>query len=269
MFVQRHTTKKWIKNDAVDVSIKWDEGEVFAHCHEFYELEVILDGEGSYVVDGKTYQMERGALFFMSPISFHKLSYCRRTKLINVMFPVDSVNEELLGSICPDFAHFYTVLNESDIAFFVMLAENLIKFLSGESKQEKIIFISYLHCLLAKVAELAEKGVPARLPEPIERALVWIHSNFKNRVSIADVARVANYSSHYFCEVFKKYMGRTLHCYLEELRFSHARNLLRYSQMTVTQICYECGFTDYAHFTQRFKLRYGVTPSRYRRREEG
>ena len=267
MILQRHAAKKWIKNDMLDVSIKLEEGTVSAHCHEFYELEIILDGGGTYAVDGKIYKMQRGACFFMSPISFHSLNYQRPTKLINIMFPIDTVNEELLLRICSNFSHFYALLSEKDTRFIVMLVEHLIDVLDEKVKQEHIVVASYLHCLLAKLVEISEKKVNECLPEAIERVLVWINGHFKERISVTDAASIANYSTHYFCEIFKKNMGKTFNAYLEELRFLHARNLLRYSNMSVTQICYECGFSGYSHFTTKFKHRYDITPLKYRKVE--
>ena len=264
MLVQRHAANKWIKNDALDASIKYDDGEVTAHCHEFYELELILEGAGTYMVDDKTYEIQRGALFFMSPVSFHRISYRKATRLVNIMFPLDEGRAQILERICLDFAHAYTLLNETDVQFIVMLTQDLEKLLSAKTGKEKLLLDAYLQCILAKLAGLSMQIVTPRTPEPINRVLVWLHNNFKHRISVLDGANVANYSPHYFCEIFKKNMRMTFNEYLEELRFSQARSLLRYTSMTVTQICYECGFADYSHFTKRFKARYGESPSSFR-----
>ena len=265
MFLQRHAVEKWIKNDALDVSVKWLQEDVSAHCHEFYELELILEGQGTYIVDGISYAIERGALFFMSPVSFHQIAFHGATRLVNVMFPVDGVREDLLERICSASAHFYTLLSEQDTQFVLMLIENLQALLSSTAGKEKLLFDPYLHCLLAKIASLAKENTAPRLLEPIDRVLIWLQNNFTNRITIADAAHIANYSPHYFCETFKKRTGATFLDYLRELRFSHARNLLRYSSMTVTQVCYECGFSDYAHFTTEFKKRYGISPLQYKK----
>ena len=79
-----------------------------------------------------------------------------------------------------------------------------------------------------------------------------------------DAAKIANYSPNYFNNQFKAYTGMTFKQYLNDLRLSFSKNLLYYTELPITQVCYECGFNDFSHFMSIFKKKFGVTPKRLR-----
>ena len=88
----------------------------------------------------------------------------------------------------------------------------------------------------------------------------------------ADISKTAQYEStakkfgiscSYLSRVFKKYMGMNYTDYLTALRISRAKNLLN-AGATVTEACYECGFSDCSHFSAVFKAQVGVTPLKYK-----
>ena len=62
---------------------------------------------------------------------------------------------------------------------------------------------------------------------------------------------------------FSKYFGTTLGAYVRLIKLNKAFYLLSSSKMTLTEICYECGFYDQSHFTSSFKLIYQMTPSSF------
>ena len=89
----------------------------------------------------------------------------------------------------------------------------------------------------------------------------YIINHFREKVTLEDVARYAGLTPAYASAVFKKEMATNFKRYLNNLRFSYAKNLLTCSDMSVTQICGECGFEDYPNFIRRFKKHFGMTPS--------
>ena len=64
---------------------------------------------------------------------------------------------------------------------------------------------------------------------------------------------------------FKDVVGKSPTVFWREMRLDHARWRLMNTSRTVTEIAYECGFADCAHFVRWFKRRYGETPTGYRK----
>ena len=69
MQIQVYTQKDRMKYENVDAGIKNIHGKVRTHWHEYYEIEIVLEGGGTYVVDGKGYDLKKGDLFLMTPAS--------------------------------------------------------------------------------------------------------------------------------------------------------------------------------------------------------
>jgi AraC-like DNA-binding protein len=79
-----------------------------------------------------------------------------------------------------------------------------------------------------------------------------INANFKNHISLEEIADKVSMTVPAFCRYFKKATGKTFTKLVNEFRVVHATKLLSESQMTITDICFECGFNNFSHFNKLF-----------------
>lgn len=91
-----------------------------------------------------------------------------------------------------------------------------------------------------------------------------INNNFKQQISLNEIANVANMTVPAFCRYFKKVTGKTFTKLVNEYRVVHATKLLQESQMSITEIAFECGFNNFSHFNKLFKEVTGKSASKYR-----
>lgn len=91
-----------------------------------------------------------------------------------------------------------------------------------------------------------------------------INQNFTQHISLDEIADVANMTVPAFCRYFKKVTGKTFTKLVNEYRVVHATKLLTESQMSITEIAYECGFNNFSHFNKLFKEITGKSASKYR-----
>lgn len=89
--------------------------------------------------------------------------------------------------------------------------------------------------------------------------------HFQEEITIRDVATVAAISPNSFCRYFKSRTLKTYWEFLLEVRISYARKLLIEGGMSISQICYSCGFNNLSNFNRQFKHITGVTPSAYQK----
>lgn len=87
--------------------------------------------------------------------------------------------------------------------------------------------------------------------------------HFQEKISIHDVAGIANISPHSFCRYFKSRTMKTYWQFLLEVRIGYACKLLIENKMSISQICYTCGFNNLSNFNRQFKAIIGRTPSQY------
>ena len=97
----------------------------------------------------------------------------------------------------------------------------------------------------------------------VEKALRYIESNLTSELSLEKVATEVKFAPSYFHKLFKASTGKPLHQYIEDLRIQKAIELLITTEMTLTQIAYECGFSSQSYFSYAFKRCKGISPRSY------
>jgi AraC-like DNA-binding protein len=83
-------------------------------------------------------------------------------------------------------------------------------------------------------------------------------------LDVASVARVAHIPEAHFSRSFRDVFGETPHRYLQRRRVERAMFLLRETERSVTDICFDVGFTSLGTFSRTFREIVGETPSDYR-----
>ncbi len=100
--------------------------------------------------------------------------------------------------------------------------------------------------------------------EIILDAQQWLQANLDQRVSITALARRLGLSARTLNRRFRRATGMTPQAYLQTLRIAAARDLLKHSNLAVSEIAWRVGFTDTSYFSALFRRHCGVPPLRYR-----
>lgn len=98
------------------------------------------------------------------------------------------------------------------------------------------------------------------LPEPIKQVIIDIKHNFKSDLSLQSLASRHNISKFHLSKEFKKYTGCTAMEYIIANRLAYAKELLKYSDLSVSEITERIGMHNISHFIHLFKAREGMTP---------
>lgn len=99
----------------------------------------------------------------------------------------------------------------------------------------------------------------------IEKIIDFSFKHYLDKITLEQVAAIANMSIPNFCRFFKKNIKKTYFDFLRDLRISHACKLLTASTQPILDICYESGYKSWAHFSKQFKEVKQQTPSQYRK----
>jgi AraC family L-rhamnose operon transcriptional activator RhaR/AraC family L-rhamnose operon regulatory protein RhaS len=89
--------------------------------------------------------------------------------------------------------------------------------------------------------------------------------HYAEKLSLRDLARHAHLSPNHFIRMFRQYYGMTPARYVNDLRIDRARELLRGTERSVTDIALSCGFGDSNYFARAFRKVEGLTPRAYRK----
>jgi AraC-like DNA-binding protein/uncharacterized RmlC-like cupin family protein len=93
----------------------------------------------------------------------------------------------------------------------------------------------------------------------------YINRNFQSHITLDEIADKVSMTVPAFCRYFKKATGKTFTELVNEYRVVHATKLLNESQMSIADVCFECGFNNFSHFNKQFNELTGKSASNYRK----
>ena len=234
------------------------------HWHNFYELEIILDGRGTHILNGYEYSVKCGSAFLLNPTDFHSLKADEPMKLWHVSFDESILSER---RICE--------LSSSDMPKIFELDDASLERISSVAK---LLSYEYLYpdgctaelceallCILQRSSGIKVENSNEKLLG-IRGALIYLDMHFRESPSLRDVASHAGFNPSYFCELFKKITKVNYVTYLNSLKIGYAKTLLS-KGFSVSEACYNSGFSSPSNFLKTFKKSVGVAPEEYKQRK--
>ena len=103
----------------------------------------------------------------------------------------------------------------------------------------------------------------------VQGILSYISQNFDRHITLEAIARAVSFSGSECCRLFKKVTGDTIFSYLKSYRLARGMELLRDTQLSVSQIAYDTGFCSTSYFIEVFRAQKGITPLQYRKMMNG
>jgi AraC-like DNA-binding protein len=97
------------------------------------------------------------------------------------------------------------------------------------------------------------------------RARDRLAAEYQTKVSLEQAAREACLSPFHFHRLFTSAFGETPHEFITHRRLDHAKRLLAAGNMSVTEVCFEIGYSSLGTFSQKFHALAGRSPSEYQR----
>ena len=228
------------------------------HLHTYYEMTLYRPFCGGVLINGERIPIETVSAVLICPADFHEIVVEKPT---DATFIKVGFNGDLLGGNEPVVS---AVLSNLKLeGFAVRLFEELLRESENRSYAEQLIRTA--------VQMIVMRGKSVR-PVAMSRSYRiatecagYLHEHFREEVTLERVAKQLSVAPQYLSGVFKRALGVNFSAYLIRLRLEYAASLLRGGEGTVTEICFECGFSNVSHFTRSFREAYGQSPTAYRR----
>ncbi|MFK7692139.1 AraC family transcriptional regulator [Paenibacillus sp. HJGM_3] len=249
------------------------------HWHEFFELALVVSGEGTHNLNGRSVRLQRGSLFLLTPADFHELIPDRGESLrhYNFIFSYEAIKPELFDILFRDRRKLACTIEEPDLAPMEAEFERIRQETSEERLGGHWIVLGALERVIIELLRrTSPDGVEARAdrsaPRPgekptetlIRKAMTYVQLRFREELSLETVAQHVGLSPNYFSQRFRETAGITFQAYVKELRLNFAKSLLAVSALPVTEICFASGFNTLQHFEREFKGKYGCPPGSWR-----
>ncbi|MBR6709182.1 MAG: helix-turn-helix domain-containing protein [Clostridia bacterium] len=238
------------------------------HWHDYYELEVILSGEGLHRHNDSQYTVSAGSAYLMSYYDFHSLQAVTDMMVLNVSFHESLLPQQLAEIISRGTNRLTCRFGQARRDYIRCLVDRLTEPAEDDplrAHADRAI----LTLLLTEVIRAAEI-TPCRHDNTlVQNALAYLYKHFKQDISLEGIAGELSVSPTYLGTVFKRELGTAFNPYLNSVRLRYACNLLLSTRMSVKEIAYASGYNSVEYFLYVFRQKLGLTPSAYRAQNSG
>ena len=258
------------------------------HFHSEYQLFVVLKGTGTRFIGDHVHPFKPGDLVLTGPNLPHlwrsdpeyfESDKERWTEGIVIYFSKDFFGNQFLQKL--EMTHVRNLLTkaESGISFHgrtAEMAKRMMRELLSKKDFESVLHMLNVLRLLAETDEyhvLAHPGYSNSLKESDTERMNMVHAyvmkNFREKITLEEVASLANMTPSSFSRYFKTHANKTFSEFLTSIRIGYSCKLLMEKKIKITQACYDSGFNTLSNFNKQFKAFTQCSPLQYRNRYLG
>lgn len=243
------------------------------HCHSEYEINLVMHTSGTRIIGDEQGEFKDIDLILVAPYIPHvwKSDY-ERNRVVTIQFSGEMLEfpiifkkqfhciRELLSSV--GSAAIFHVDKGDGIVSDILNLSSVKGFRSTTS------FLEILDTLSAvphdMVGGLNGQMRPSK-SRRIAKVLAFTEKNLGKQIRLDEVAGLINMSGSAFAHFFKQHTALSYITCLNGMRIAKACHLLESTMMSVSEICYECGFNNKSNFNRIFFKSKRMTPTEYRK----
>lgn len=245
------------------------------HLHKELELVLVLHGNGTVSSGKRTFAASPGDILIFDSGEVHELnggqhglrllaiqiskSFCKRYcgHLRNIRFQTNFI----------DKSHTQETVHILQTAMLNAFEAYLDRSISGSFRC--MAFINQIFEYLLQLAphqflDQSKLTGQARQDERIHRILMYLEEHFREPLRLNDIADAEGITETYLSHFFRQHLHITFQDYLSRLRVEAAMHMLKATDLSLTGIAYECGFSDPKYLNRGFKKTLGVSPAEWR-----
>lgn len=247
------------------------------HWHDSIELLMVLKGSIEVTIESDNYTVGENEIEIINTEECHRI-YSDSDNMVLMIHMDPNFFQKYYDDIKNMF--FYTDTSEDNIQRDDEKYEVLRKYISiivcevvqkGEDYDEYIEetmvellyhLLNNFHYLIYEKEDL--KGKEEQL-ERYHRIAKYIYNNYNNKISLQDIAEKEFLSAHYLSHEIKNTMGLSFKDFVNLTRVQESIKLLLDTDMTISDISLEIGFSHIRYYNKHFKKHYNMTPMQYRK----
>jgi len=267
-----HMNQIWLK--------KYNNSNIHYHWHDFYEISYICRGQAVCFVDGEYYPVHEGDIVIFNSGAVHGWEIAENIEddiellvltFSEKMVTSDSyIDGEILGFFQNLTNNFTNILNgKLDATETIRIAMfNAWNEWSNEEPSKNLIVKAELLKILAYLNRYFIEGnvdfealkKKRKELKRFDQVLRYLDQHYMEKLTVEQVAAVANMSPGHFSKLFHKIMGQRYIDYIIQKRIYRAKELLDTTDRTVIDISMECGFNNTANFYRTYRKFFQKAP---------
>lgn len=252
------------------------------HSHNFWEIVLINEGHGMHCLEGHSFPVNTGDVFLLQGRQKHYFHDLNKLELVNVLYEPDLLGlpeKELrkLPGYCAMFLlepqhrrhHRFSSrlhLKRLDLARALQIVAKIEKVSSEKDTGWEVSALTSLQELIIYLSKcyISSNSPDATSLLRVADVIALLEKEYMNPWNLNDLVKTANMSKGNLIRVFRNATGQTPIEYLIDIRIQHASDLLCTTDLPVSEIAYQVGFSDSNYFSRHFHAKLNTSPSKYR-----
>lgn len=247
---------------------------ILSHWHERLEFIYVLEGSLDTTCGNMAATLHVGDLLVVNPNQLHAAvsgkdgvkyyALCIENTALTALSGGQGIEQYILP-ILQRKCCFQTYIHSEEING--ILKDIFTEFESKEQGYELMLQgnVARLLALLYRKHINTDSNISV-VSSHFEEVLAYIGEHFTEDIKMENVAEHFSFNKSHFCRKFKSQTGISFVRYVTRLRLDLSEFLLLTSDLPITQIALKCGFNDLNYFSRKFRERYGMSCSDYRRK---
>lgn len=231
--------------------------------HSYWELTYVDKGELLTTIDGVSYHLKQGDLIFYAPMQFHTQSTFEKisSSYLTINFKMNFNHADLLCN------KIFSLQRDS---YFIVT--RLIEELSNDNLYSDDLSLCYLKELIIQMLRLDNSHFHSKPTTHMQQTyenellndiLLYIDNNIYEKISVSTLCDHFCISTSMLHSLFRKNMNNTAKNYINELKLSKSKELIRNSTHTLSEISEMLGFSSIHYFSKKFKSYFNISPTEY------
>ena len=231
--------------------------------HSYWELTYVDKGELLTTIDGVSYHLKQGDLIFYAPMQFHTQSTFEKisSSYLTINFKMNFNHADLLCN------KIFSLKRDS---YFIVT--RLIEELSNDNLYSNDLSLCYLKELIIQMLRLDNSHFHSKPTTHMQQTyenellndiLLYIDDNIYEKISVSTLCEHFCISTSMLHSLFRKNMNNTAKNYINELKLSKSKELIRNSTHTLSEISEMLGFSSIHYFSKKFKSYFNISPTEY------
>ena len=231
--------------------------------HSYWELTYVDKGELLTTIDGVSYHLKQGDLIFYAPMQFHTQSTFEKisSSYLTINFKMNFNHADLLCN------KIFSLKRDS---YFIVT--KLIEELSNDNLYSNDLSLCYLKQLIIQMLRLNNSHFHSKPTTHMQQTyenellndiLLYIDNNIYEKISVSTLCEHFCISTSMLHSLFRKNMNNTAKNYINELKLSKSKELIRNSTHTLSEISEMLGFSSIHYFSKKFKSYFNISPTEY------
>jgi len=238
--------------------------------HSEIEVTYVLDGELIFSVANDKMILKKDDIIVLSPGNLHYEKSNNDSLLCRILITTDLFSELTDNNMPVFWCNTAKARHEKDDELRTLLNKIILHYLSKGQKPDL-----YQISLYYRLADFLSNNYfystdsagsdTDYTGEYTHKALLYIHSNYTQPLTLQELADHLNLTSSYLSRYLKKNLGINFKEYLTKIRLNHAVNDLLYTNKSILRVAIDNGFASLAMFNKTFREVYRTTPTKYKK----